>query len=377
MRRTGGRSDLAGFVLRGLARRPWRSLLSLAAIAIAAASYLLLVALGGSLVKGVQQTVNFLGAELTVQQAGAGLPETSWLEAQQLEGMAEFPGVERLIALVIAVVRMPGNSHFFAFGVGGLPNDVPGLELVRGRRPVAGADELMLGQRAATRLGLGIGRTLEIRGRELAVVGVFAADRGLLDSGAILPLGVAQGVFRTGPRANLAFLMLASGADAGTVAEGLARRFPEIEVARSDIWVSTYRQLDIVDQFARILAAVALLVACLGVSNVLALGVSERRGEIGLLRAIGWRRSTIAATVVGEALGLGLFGGLLGCPLGAAALRLLRLAYDTSGLFAQKIPLSLDLEVVGLCLLAAMLGAGPALALALRIEPAHALRVLG
>ncbi len=363
--------------MRGLARRPWRSLLSLAAIAVAAASYLMLVALGGSLVKGVQQTVNFLGAELTVQQAGAGLPETSWLDAQQLSGLAEFPGVERLVAIVITVVRMPGNSHFFAFGVGGLPDKVPGLALVRGRRPIAGADEVMLGQRAAARLGLDVGRTLEVRRRKLSVVGVFEADRGLLDSGAVLPLDIAQEVFRTGPRANLAFLMLAPDADSGAVAEGLSRRFPEIEVARSDIWVSTYRQMDIVEQFARILAAVALLVACLGVSNVLALGVSERRGEIGLLRALGWRRSTIAATVVGEALGLGLFGGLLGCPLGAVALRLLRTVYDSTGLFAQTIPAGLNVEVVGLCLFAAFLGACPALVLALRIEPARALRVLG
>jgi len=365
------------FVVRGLMRRPWRSLLSLAAISVASGAYVMLVALGGSLVAGVQRTVNFLGAELTVQQAGAGLPETSWLEQDQLAGLAAFPGVERVVATVISVVRTRGSSHFFAFGVSGLPDELYGLELVRGRCPRRGADEVMLGERAARRLGKDVGQTLDLKGRELELVGVYRADRGLLDNGAVLPLEVAQQVFRTGPRANLAFLRLTPDADRDEVAEQLGRRFPELEVARSDIWVSTYRQLDIVERFARILAVVALLVACLGVSNVLALGVSERRGEIGLLRALGWRRGSVAGTVLGEALGLGLVGGAVGWPLGSAALWLLRHAYDTSGLFAQSIPSALGMESIGLCLVAAILGAVPALVLALRIEPAQALRVLG
>ena len=118
------------------------------------------------------------------------------------------------------------------------------------------------------------------------------------------------------------------------------------------------------------LGLIALLVGGIGIANVMVIAVLERRGEIGLRRAMGARRGHVALQFVGEAATISLLGGIVGAVAGALAVT----AYAAFRHWSTSVP-------------PPVLGGGVALALAIgalgglypawrasRLSPAEALR---
>jgi putative ABC transport system permease protein len=118
------------------------------------------------------------------------------------------------------------------------------------------------------------------------------------------------------------------------------------------------------------LGAVALGVGGLGIANVMLMAVLERRGEIGLRRALGATRPAIAGQFLVEAVVLALLGGLLGVAAGTA----IAASYASS----QGWPIVISLVGVAIGVLAtvaigALAGLYPALRAAI-VPPTDALR---
>lgn len=119
-----------------------------------------------------------------------------------------------------------------------------------------------------------------------------------------------------------------------------------------------------------ILAVVCLIVGMVGIANTTFVTVMERVGEIGLRRALGARRSHIAAQFLSEAAVVGLLGGFVGALVGLAAV----IAVAIVKQWTAVLPPELVIAGPGLGALTAVIAAlYPALRGA-RIEPLAALR---
>ena len=147
----------------------------------------------------------------------------------------------------------------------------------------------------------------------------------------------------------------------------------EVEVTRPSDALEAREAAD--DAFTSLLlglGAVALLVGGVGIANVMVISVLERRGEIGLRRALGATRRHIAVQFLGESLMLSTIGGLGGVIAGAAVTAL----YANYKGWDVLIP---QIAIVGGFLAALSIGvvAGlyPAMRAA-RVSPTEALRTL-
>lgn len=101
------------------------------------------------------------------------------------------------------------------------------------------------------------------------------------------------------------------------VKDALATNFPLVEPQSPASLTKLFNQgIDTFLGFISAMLGAALVIAILGVANTLLLSVTERTREIGLLRAVGIRRSAVWGMITLESVVMALFGTILGIILG-------------------------------------------------------------
>ncbi len=246
-----------------------------------------------------------------------------------------------------------------------------------GEAPKA-ADELLLGSDAARVLNVMTGDSLDIKGERFKVTGILDQTGSQDDALVFAQLGVAQRLLNKQGRINLVEVAaLCSGCPIGDMVLQIAEKLPGAKVsAIQQVVEGRLKALDQFRRFSYAMAGVVVFIGSLIVFVTMMGSVNERTTEIGVFRAIGFRKSHIMRIILLEAGLVGVLAGLLGygAGMGGAKIALpfmadgkqLLLVWD--GLVAFG---SLGLSVA-LALLASLY---PALH-ASKMDPTEALRAL-
>jgi putative ABC transport system permease protein len=263
-----------------------------------------------------------ISAQLVISGEQTG-PRPPTFDPDVLDAAGALPGVTAAVGTYREIALVDGDRVFLsaANDLAAL-RDVFGLETVDGTLDTlqpgqivvhdSGADErdLQVGDRVQVQLSHGQATTYE-------VAGIYRATP--LYTGFILPAGAVAdfGV----PQPVMGFIALADGADLPPVRDELAALLadsPEVSITDQSAFIEQQAgQLDFVLTLIRVLLALAVLIAVLGVVNTLVLSVIERTRELGLLRAVGLGRGATMRMVTVESMVISLFGALQGVAVGA------------------------------------------------------------
>jgi putative ABC transport system permease protein len=343
-----------------------------------------------------------LGANLVVVRPGVGpdqepvpLPETAPAMMRHVDGVEQV-GVLRAVPDDVHAYRndlipvdqtnglrvYAADPDFLAAVEGQLAS---GSWFDEGSRslPVA-----VLGAAAAGRLGVNeLGTRVWVGSRWYAVIGILTSA-GLSDDLDASVFLSDQWVSRTGSRQGSAppDTVIEDSAIAALYVRAAPARVADVRASAARA-ANPWSDYVVVDKRSAIedarsatdtalstlalgLSGVALLVGGIGIANTMIVAVLERRGEIGLRRALGARPGQIAGQFIGEALVIAALGGAAGAVAGG----LVAVAYAV--LRDSVIVVSADAAVVGVSLalvVGATAGLYPAIS-AFRVSPTVALR---
>jgi putative ABC transport system permease protein len=306
---------MLAIVLTNLRRRPARTVLTAAGIAVGVATIVALLSFTQGLRESAAGFVHLGGSELGVFQANVSDPTTSLLPEATVGRLKRLPQVADATPLLLIVEGIERDPAAVVFGARPDGFFARQLVIVRGARPTGSTSEAVVGDRLAMQLKLAPGATLAVQNHPYRIAGVYHSGILFEDSGAILDLTDAQRLAGRPVEETNVIVSLAPGVRAGPAGRAIERALPgtqAITTAQQALRAGANGTL--ISKAILVIVAIALVVGTIGVANTMAMAIAERRAELGLLSTIGWSPGRVATLILGEGIAvsvLGAAGGLL------------------------------------------------------------------
>jgi putative ABC transport system permease protein len=244
-------------------------------------------------------------------------------------------------------------------------------------RPPRGGREVVAGAAAARTLGLTEGAQITIDGRAFTVSGILRPTGSQDDDLLISDLAAAQGVLhRPGMVSMVQVAALCSNCPVEDIADQLGGVLPGTRVTAMQEKVRN--RMDAIDQFrtfSYLVAAVIVGIEALVVFVTMMGSVNARTREIGIFRALGFRRGHVTRLILIEAGVASLIAGILGYLVGIGLSYALLPLLAGDGVSVAWTPSLAGAAVVLAVLIGSLASLYPALH-ASRLDPTVALRAL-
>jgi putative ABC transport system permease protein len=334
--------ELFSVALQGLRTRKLRAALSALGIAIGIGAMVAVVGVSASSQANLLSLIDSLGTNLlTVTPGQTFLGSNEQLPSTAVGTILHNPNVLRASAVYQVpntnVLRTPYVPSEQTGGIGVDATDPGLLGAVSGKLAsgqfINSSNQnfptVVLGAQAASTLQIASVSghiQLYLGGTWFTVIGIMqpVVLDPTLDSTVFIGLPVAEKMFQTVDSPSEIYVR----ANVNQVTQVSNILAPTADPQNPD-GVQVSRPSDVLEaraqakgQFTTLLlglGAVALLVGAIGIANIMVISVLERRGEIGLRRALGATRRHISTQFLAESALLAVLGGVAGLVLGAVA----------------------------------------------------------
>jgi ABC-type antimicrobial peptide transport system permease subunit len=368
-------------ILKNLFRRKGRTLLTLVGIAIGVAAIIALGAMAEGMRAGYTSMARGSQADLVLSQADAMDATLSGVEESVADLLEAWPEVVEVDGMLMGNVQTEGSVFFYIFGYDPEGFAIEHFRVIEGQtlgesRRVRGKP-LLLGKAAADSLNKEVGDTLRITGGAFRIVGIYETGDAFEEAGAVIPLQEAQSLLLQPRRVSLYYVRLRDPSGEARLRLRVERNFPDLALSSTSEFADRQDLIKYLAGVAWAIAALAVIIGGLVMTNTLLMSVFERTREIGLLRAVGWRRGQVLRLILGESLVFALLGGLLGTGLGVAGVSLLRNSGTAFGAYGGHFTPQLFLQAYATVVVLGLVGGLYPAWWASRLLPLEALRYEG
>jgi ABC-type antimicrobial peptide transport system permease subunit len=368
------RLPIGDMAIQSLWQRSFRTFLTLGAIGLTVGAIMAL----GSVVQGMFESMNDMfmrtDAEVMIRQADIADTSLSTIDERINARIAAMPEVRSTSGIMFTAVMLPESGSFFILQ-GYAPHDfaVQHLRVVDGE-PLSGSHQVIIGRNIAESLNKGVGNTIELSGVRFRIVGVYESKVSWEEMGGVIALRDAQALMGKPRKLTMLMVKMKDPSQAESLVEKLNKEYPEILATLTGDFVDQMPDLKNSNGILNGISFLAILVGGVGVLNTMLMAVFERTREIGVLRALGWRRRAVLGMILREALLLGLLGGISGIGLAI----LLAYGFQLIPMIGSAMQPKWGVDIFARAILVAMIlglvgGLYPAYR-ATRLQPVEALR---
>ena len=306
-----------GLALQNLLQDTLRLALSVVGIALALMLILFLLGLRAGIFRSAVVYLDHQPGSIAVMPQGArstGAGTGQFLSPQTVAAISSTSGVARAtpILLMMAIPELHGKKEVIKLvgydpALGGGP-----WSLRRGREP-ATDDEVVMDRVFADRHDFNIGDTFSAGGHQLQVVGLSNETSSWTGSYVFARKTFVESLALAPGAASIVLVTPAPDVSGEELMTRL-RLLPGTNVLRKSQVMANDQQLiaGIADQVVIVMIAAAFIVGALVVGMVIYTATTERRGEYGIVKALGAHNGVLYRVVASQALVAAALGAVLG-----------------------------------------------------------------
>ena len=361
--------DYFKFSWSNIKNRKVRSWLTMLGIFIGIAAVVGLISLSQGMNNAINDQFAKIGSNrITVSPGGSFFgPGGSSLVVEKLldddfEVTSKVRGVKTVLGMYGETVAVKFKDETQYFSIMGVPTDTESLEEMEkiGFFDMDKGRQLKTGERYGVNVGyaiakdkfdkpLKVGDKLEIESKTFEIVGTQKeAGTGVHDVLARISFDTAMDIFEKDENEYSMFAVVTKeGFEPGEVADDIKedlRDSRDVKEDEEDFTVQTIEQtiagmttiLGVVQAVLIGIAGISLLVGGIGIMNTMYTSVVQRTPEIGVMKAIGARNSSIMTIFLIESGILGLAGGIIGIILGVAMSKVVEIVAAQAGMSMLK-----------------------------------------
>lgn len=296
-----------------LKRKKLRTILTILEVVIAITLLVTIASFSEGISENLNKNLEYLSGKIIVIQGGINFAtyKLSELDEDLVDEISRINGVEEIAKIRMTTIPKLGSIVAIDYGHDEMfASNVVGCE--RGRHIEEGEKAIALGKTLAKNLNLDVGDYVNIRGKKYEVTCIYYEQRNENDNTAFTYLENLEEM--TGKKGVVTMFMIRPSDinKAEEIAEEISSRINGIYATTDkNAKRSAGNFLNQMRMTTYFIGSIAMIVAGIGIMNVMMMSVRERRRQIGIMKAIGATNFQILRQILIESISISLIGWII------------------------------------------------------------------